>query len=853
MNRYSAYRALFTVLFVLGTCVPQPAFAASALTAIWANTGEDKVTQDELRATSGALVRNTVWDGSRITLFGGRNEVVSFNLILEAGGAAASNVTVTFDELSGPSGARIASTAATGNGVFNWVNRPIELFYVRYLQIKGIGRLVYEAYDERHIPKKLQRPHSNDGRGSGGWSDRPGHDKFFPDIAVPLEAQPTFTVGAGKNQSIWADIYIPKSSPAGNYVGNVVVRQNGAVAGSIPVQLRVYAFTLPDTPSAKTMLYYSPENVNHRYLGSTTVTGSAAAQAVVLRDRHYQLAHRHKISLIGDPVGSCGVSADEPCPESLPRLNGSLFTSAKGYDGPGVNTSNGVYSIGTYGQWSWRSGNEANMHQHTNAWADWFSSNAPGVEYFLYLIDESTDYAQTQRWASWILSNPASGRNVKSMATLPVTHALTDVPSLDIPTSSMKVGIASQWELAAASYISHPRKRLYMYNGGRPASGTNATEDDGVAMRQIAWAQFKKHVHRWFMWESTYYNNFQGGMGETNVMQTAMTFGTNSANDSVFGRTGWNYSNGDGVLIYPGTDRLFPSDSYGLEGPIASLRMKHWRRGIQDADYLTMAAAVNSGATQAIVNQIVPKVLWEYGVDSNSDPTYVRSDISWSVNPDVWEAARAQLAAIITGQPVSITPVTGSLPAPTLNLPSSLPVNAEITAGYPSGYAIASYQWSFVPVSASAQSSGFRSPGAAAGSFFFTPGATAQLASMNLSPGMYQIAVVAIDSTNQISPAAQATVSLVGGDARSVTVYPNPWRADLAYPQQVTFGGLIEGSTVKIFTVSGHWVGTITSSGATASWDLRNNAGDHAASGIYMFVVNSPDGQKTRGRLVIIR
>ncbi|MGZ3687517.1 MAG: hypothetical protein ACXVBW_04420, partial [Bdellovibrionota bacterium] len=58
----------------------------------------------------------------------------------------------------------------------------------------------------------------------------------------------------------------------------------------------------------------------------------------------------------------------------------------------------------------------------------------------------------------------------------------------------------------------------------------------------------------------------------------------------------------------------------------------------------------NPTATTAIINQMVPKVLWENGVSDPADPTWVRAGISWSTNPDDWEAARAQLAHIIDGQ-----------------------------------------------------------------------------------------------------------------------------------------------------------------------------------------------------------
>ena len=63
------------------------------LTAVWANEGGDKVTQDELRATGHAsAVANSVWNGTCVQVFGAKNEVISFNVILEAATSAASKV-----------------------------------------------------------------------------------------------------------------------------------------------------------------------------------------------------------------------------------------------------------------------------------------------------------------------------------------------------------------------------------------------------------------------------------------------------------------------------------------------------------------------------------------------------------------------------------------------------------------------------------------------------------------------------------------------------------------------------------------------------------------------------------------
>jgi hypothetical protein len=622
--------------------------ASRDIVQVWANEGGDKVARDELRATNDpSAVLNSVWDGTTVSLFGARNEVVALNLVLEAPSTEATNVNVTLTELVGPSGARITTMAASGDGLFRTVGRNIELFYVRYLEIRGLSTdLFYHGYqyDERHVPERCRRPYDADGSGSGTWEDRPCHNKLYPEIAVPLELHAPFTIQAGTNQSIWGDIYIPKTAPTGDYVGTVAVTESGTPTFQIPIRLRVRDFTLPDLPSARTMQPYPDP-------GTAVYT-----QALELAGLHFQLAHRHKISLIDETVEETE-QMDEVWTE---RLSGELFTAARGYDGPGVGVGNNVYSIGTYGSWSWQGGTQADMWTNTNTWVDWFDSQtfATPTDYFLYLIDESDDYAQIEQWSDWINQNPGSGQRLMSMATIDLPTAAANTPALDIPTSWMTVGVTDEWQTAADSYRADPDKRLYLYNSNRPATGSFATEDDGVALRVIPWAQYKKKIDRWFYWEATYYDNYAGNTGQTNVFQQAQTFGDNDGLDPllVLGETGWNYVNGDGVLMYPGTDTRFPTDDYGVQGPFASLRLKHWRRGIQDVDYLTLAAAVNPTRTAEIVDEIIPKVLWEYGVSDPADPSWVSTDISWSIDPDVWETAREELADIIEGFYAGLSP-----------------------------------------------------------------------------------------------------------------------------------------------------------------------------------------------------
>jgi len=626
--------------------------ALSNIAHVWANEGGNKVTREELRATNDPnAVLNSVWDGIGISLFGARNEVVAFNLVLEAPTMDVANVDVSLTELTGSDGASITTKTASGDSVFNYVGRNIELFYVRYLEIRGISTDLFYAgydYDERHIPERCRRPYDTDGEGNGTWENRPCHNKFYPEIAVPLEFNSPFTISAGTNQSVWGDIYIPKDTPAGDYTGTISITEDGVLTRQIPISLCVRDFALPDLPNARTMLYLCRESINDRYLGKDNAYPEPGtpvyAQSLELADRHFQLAHRHKISLIDDYT-----EIERMDDAWTSRLNGTLFNPARGYEGVGVGVGNNVYSIGTYSSWPWQDGSQEDMEANTDVWVNWFNTQAftTPTDYFLYLIDETDDYAQIEQWSQWMDNNSGPGQYLMSMATIDLPTATTNTPSLDIPTSWYSIGLTNVWQNAVDSYLANSDKRFYIYNSNRPGSGSFAIEDEGVALRELAWGQYKMGVDRWFYWDSTYYDNYQGNTGQSNVFQKAQTFGELEGFDDVLGETGWNYLNGDGVLFYPGTDTRYPEDNYGVQGPFASLRLKHWRRGIQDVDYLTLAVAIDPARTAQIINSVIPRVLWEVGVTEPEDPTWVLTDISWSTDPDVWEKARVELADII--------------------------------------------------------------------------------------------------------------------------------------------------------------------------------------------------------------
>lgn len=621
------------------------------------NEGGDKVTRDELRASKNVenltgTIKNRAWDGASITLSGARNEVISFNMVLEAANSAAAGVAVSFDKLTGPNGATIATAQkASGNGVFNWVNRPIELFYMRYLQIKGMSGFGWYHGSETQIPPRMQAA-------SHLWKDRPDHNKYYPDILVPLELVPTFTVAAGQNQSIWGDIYIPKSSPAGVYTGTVTITEGGAQTRTVPVSLTVQPFTLPDTPSIKGFTNLDATDVMWRYAtGTGGYVGWQSPDGKRVKhvaDVYYQLFHRHRIDLMaGETENIAGVGISSLF---TPRYDGSLFTAANGYDGPGVSTGVTLYVVGPYGSWGRNIFDEKSMWNFADPIGNWFANNFPNLQYFIYLQDEPSlvDFPQVEAWAKWLAEDPGPGHNMLSMSTvgLAATNAL--IPDLNISAASNMMGECpllspnacdnTAFTTAALATLKAKPNRYYIqYGGWHPGSGTTNTEDDGIAMRTWAWAQSKLGIDRWFSW----YANLPGS---TDFFQQACTWGCDSRPDALWGEISDHaYTNGNGVLVYPGTDISNPSDSYGVDGPFASLRLKEWRRGNEDGDYITIAKSIDPAATAAVLAQVMPRAIWENHDPSwpLGDPSYYNDPPSWSSDPDSWEAGRAQLAAII--------------------------------------------------------------------------------------------------------------------------------------------------------------------------------------------------------------
>jgi hypothetical protein len=123
--------------------------------------------------------------------------------------------------------------------------------------------------------------------------------------------------------------------------------------------------------------------------------------------------------------------------------------------------------------------------------------------------------------------------------------------------------------------------------------------------------------------------------------------------------------------------------------------------------------------------------------------------------------------------------------------------------------------------------------------------------SLGLTTGSYRLTITITRGDQTRS--ASANITLVLSHLHAVKVYPNPWRSDRhGSLRSIRFEGLTMGTTIKIFTLSGHELKTIRTDGPSVTWDLTNQSGDNVASGVYLYLITAA-GEKTRGKIAVIQ
>jgi hypothetical protein len=582
---------------------------------IWAVDDSEKIRRDDVDNLLANDENNAVWKNNSVNLFGGRNEIVAFQLIIEADTSGAKEVNVVISDLKNGTSV-IPGSEAGPEDPLDYRGRYIELFTENYFNIEKRSPPLW-FYSENAHPSDYYK----------GW---------VPDCLIPFSAPrgkggAPFSIGPNHNQAVWVDIWIPRDANPGEYSGKMTLTSSGRIYKQVPVNLRVYNFTLSDSTHIENMFGLSPA-----YLVSRHGVVNGSDDYYNLEAKYHQMAHRHRFDLARSVA-----NLTEMTKYHKRYLTGDLYTPAYGYAGPGENIGNRTFSIGFGGYGGTTGGvpdeyggsiegwSKSKWWSGSDAWEKWFLDNAPGVKRHRYLLPDEPDWKGPTRakgtgsmdtikmQAIWTHTNPGPGSNIPTFVTntiRPVIQGHVDFWSVSSKEATENV---SAEDIASEKSKGH---RYGIYNGYRPGMGTVLTDADAVDFRVMPWIIWKYNLDQYFYWSANLWRKI-------NVFTNPLSY--------------QNKVNGDGTFLYPGQDVLYPEESRGIAGPLSSIRAKNWRRGAQDYEYLWLAKQRGlDNEARSIVDKCVPAALWDA-----KDLT----ETSWSSRGFKFELYRKQLAELLSG------------------------------------------------------------------------------------------------------------------------------------------------------------------------------------------------------------
>ena len=558
----------------------------------------------------------------KLSLDGGRNEVVAAQLMLTARGSDVDNVDVEIGDLRGP-----GVIAADPN---------ITLYLEAYQFVE---------------------------RGNwGGFSQVLPDHKWYPDALVPFRDPYTpgrRSVGApfsvrsanGPNQGVWIDVYIPRDARPGAYTAPIRVKAGGRVRYQASLAVQVHGFTIPDE--------FHVDGYGEFYGQAYGFHRASYASAGVDRwweiaKRYHQMAHQHRFVVAErwseGPNDRNWGDYDKTYGR---ELDGSLFTAAEGYVGPGANTGLPFWRAPFRQQYDGRvpalTDEQLNNYtQAARAFQEHMSAKGwSGRRFFAYIVDEpgiiDARAAANLRKLQEALDAGAGPGKISLMWT---SHTNPATLGKD-PLTDLR-GIIRWW--SPNGQACDPRfltdrvkagETVWFYHHGHPANGVHAVNATGVELRTWGTICWRYGLSGSFWWAV-----------DLSDRQDPM-------NKAIYNprETRW----GNGVMFYSGArlpDIGFPK----IDGPVSSLRMKAYRRGLQDYEYCWLLAQKGK---RAIADQAIRKVIPialavavsagqapedSEAADRSGAARRQRGAVpgpSWSADVEDWYRMRAELAAAL--------------------------------------------------------------------------------------------------------------------------------------------------------------------------------------------------------------
>ncbi len=475
--------------------------------------------------------------GAGATLEAARNEFEAFHVVINGGGAGAKAVTVAAGPLAGPDGAVIDDARVFREGMYH---------VATVSNVQGTAG----PWPDAMIPAVDEIDHQT--------------RNAFP-VDVPIDQQ----------QPVFVEYHVPAGAAAGWYTGTVQV--TGGVSAEIPVKLYVHAFSLPSTSSLASAYGMGWDDPCTAHYGGYPQCGGDAGVAA-LNNKYTRFALDHRISLSDVVYTGPAQNAD-----------GSYdWASWDALYGPMLDGGMGGQLIGaklTEVRYTWTAD-----QAHYAEWAKHFRDKGWFSRTFDYSCDEPPN------GCSWTSINArtamvhAADPQFRTLVTTQLAPATDNGVLAGIDVLVPTVGLLDPMPPATNTRAGYDaflavstQKRLWMYQscdsdgcngiGDASMSGWPSHMIDAPAAqnRAMEWQAWRQRVDGELYYDTTY----------------AFTRGDAWSSQYYFG------GNGDGTLFYPGTPAKIGGTT---QIPIASLRLKMIREGMEDYEYFKALADAGDAA-----------------------------------------------------------------------------------------------------------------------------------------------------------------------------------------------------------------------------------------------------------------
>ena len=436
---------------------------------------------------------------------------------------------------------------------------------------------------------------------------------WWPDALVPFvdayygedrDGAP-FDVQAGWNQPIWIDFFIPTAQTAGDYTGAITVSCSGETDVEFPVTLTVWDFELPGAITLPSAYGYSCGSVynTHVSLGGTPDRN----QLSVL---YYKEALKHRMMLAwGHCVGPTWTY--DPSTETG-TLDFTDFDAHMGelLDGTLISTGASFDSVRIPNQ----SRGDTEQIAYWQAYADHFSSNGWFEKLFLYLHDEPTPDEYPALAAEADLLH-AANPGLRAMATEQIADGLIDHVDIWCPDEPL---FSDSLPFGTRPEDYPPRQALgeevWWYNCMSALFiadfSDHFVDSPGMSMRIWTWLTRRYNFDGILYWSSIYLYAASSDVWEDVYASRFMC-------------------NGDGTMFYPGSPSKIGGSS---DIPVASIRMKLLREGMEDYEYFTLLD--NMGHENFVQSEVERRAFRTF---------------QWERNHNNLEYSRHRLASMILG------------------------------------------------------------------------------------------------------------------------------------------------------------------------------------------------------------